>query len=168
MSDTVKLDERQDEFDRGYIEGERRAYLSLLRHIRSHFDDEGEAEKINWLVERQEAVGALRGLCAKFGDNDWPDKLYLYDVITKHLGDYLEGDDFGWGEDAPTESGYYWLRELMGVDDALRHSPVLCHVEIGPGDSGLVTFAGEGEEKALSAFDGALWWGPLGPPDEDT
>lgn len=82
-------EEEQDEYERGYVEGNRRAYLSMLREIRTYLDDD-HAREVNWLIERQEAVAALRRLCARFGDNDWPDNLYLADVIEKHLGDYLE------------------------------------------------------------------------------
>jgi hypothetical protein len=43
-----------------------------------------------WEDERKQAIAVLRELCGKFGDNDWPDDLYLSDIIEKHLGDYLE------------------------------------------------------------------------------
>ena len=32
----------------------------------------------------------LRQVCAKYGDNDWPDNLHLADVIEKHLLRNLE------------------------------------------------------------------------------
>jgi truncated hemoglobin YjbI len=76
-------------FERGYIEGERRAYLSLLRQCINNLGEE-ERDRSAWIIERQEAIARLRGLCEKHGDNDWPDSLHLADIIEKHLGDYLE------------------------------------------------------------------------------
>lgn len=79
----------QESFERGYIEGERRAYLSLLRQCIQHFGEE-ERDRSAWIIERQEAIARLRELCEKYGDNDWTDNLHLADIIEKHLGDYLE------------------------------------------------------------------------------
>lgn len=43
----------------------------------------------HWNMEREETVKILRELCEEFGDNLWPDDLYLRDVIEKHLAKYL-------------------------------------------------------------------------------
>jgi hypothetical protein len=82
-------DEDDSEFERGYIEGERRVYMSLLRECLNHLGEE-ENDKHRWVLERQEAISRLRELCAEFGDNDWKDNLHLADIIEKHLGDYLK------------------------------------------------------------------------------
>jgi len=42
------------------------------------------------LKERADAIAALRNICDDHGDNDWSDGLYLSDIISKHLGDYLD------------------------------------------------------------------------------
>jgi hypothetical protein len=42
------------------------------------------------LAERAEAIATLRGICEEYGDNDWEDDLHLSDIISKHLGNYLE------------------------------------------------------------------------------
>jgi hypothetical protein len=156
----------QEEYERGYIEGERRAYLSVLRHVRSHFDHEGETKELNWLIERQEAVGVLRGLCAQFGDNDWPDNLYLYDVLTKHLGDHLEEDLEGWSRDEPAEGGFYWVKDYILADGAIRRFPVVCHVRVESGDDSVVLFTGDEMPHRLSEVVGGTWWGPLTAPAE--
>ena len=41
-------------------------------------------------LERAETVAKLRELCALIGDNDWPDNLYLPDVIEKHIIRHIE------------------------------------------------------------------------------
>ena len=82
-------DEDDNEYERGYVEGKRRAWMSLLQECLRNLGEE-ENKEYEWVLERQEAVARLRGLCAEFGDNDWPDDLHLADVIEKHLGDYLE------------------------------------------------------------------------------
>ena len=58
-----------------------------MRHL--GYDDPA-AEHVKWIREREEAVSLLREFCEEFGDNDWPDKLHLRDVIEKHLWRHLE------------------------------------------------------------------------------
>ena len=41
-------------------------------------------------VEIEVARKVLRQVCATWGDNDWPDNLYLADIIEKHLWRNLE------------------------------------------------------------------------------
>ena len=48
-----------------------------------------DRDKASLLIERQAAIAALREVCAVFGDNDWPDDLYLADIIEKHLAPHL-------------------------------------------------------------------------------
>jgi hypothetical protein len=41
-------------------------------------------------MERQKAINVLRDVCKDHGDNDWPDDMNLPDIISKHLGRYLD------------------------------------------------------------------------------
>lgn len=43
-----------------------------------------------WQQERAATVRTLRDICEHYGDQDWPDDLYLPDVIEKHLRRHLE------------------------------------------------------------------------------
>lgn len=45
--------------------------------------------KYSWQVERKESVKILRQICARFGDNNWNDDLYLVDILDKHLWRHL-------------------------------------------------------------------------------
>jgi hypothetical protein len=79
----------QDE-ELAFIRGERMAYRLMLREcLRGLGYDNSEANKANWVVEREGAIETLRQLCKSFGDNDWPDTLNLSDIIDKHLAKYL-------------------------------------------------------------------------------
>jgi hypothetical protein len=75
--------------ERDYLEGERRANIALLRYALRALGQSDEAAASRWVLERQETVALLRRLCAEYGDNDWPDDLYLVDVIEKHLERHL-------------------------------------------------------------------------------
>ena len=68
--------------------GRSAAFVSIVENVTSQLP-RGKAEQAALLTERQRAIVALRELCAKFGDNDWPDDLYLADIIEKHLGRHL-------------------------------------------------------------------------------
>lgn len=46
--------------------------------------------KENLLYERNEVIMVLRGLCERYGDNDWSDDLHIADILTHHLEDYLD------------------------------------------------------------------------------
>lgn len=74
--------------DAGYEAGERAALLAQLKHILKQlgYTDNTVA---NAITEREDAIIFLRGLCAEFGDNEWDEKLHLYDILDKHLGDHL-------------------------------------------------------------------------------
>lgn len=80
--------------ERGYIEGKRRVYLNMLSEaLRGLGYDSTEEKAAVWAQERSETVAMLRTMCEDFGDNDWPDDLYLPDVIEKHLCCYFEGSE---------------------------------------------------------------------------
>lgn len=74
-----------------YEAGSRRAWLLILGEALRNLgyeQDRLDAERL--ALERSDAIAQLREICAKHGDNDWPDSLYLADVLEKHLADYLE------------------------------------------------------------------------------
>jgi len=77
--------------EQDYIEGSRGVWINLLRQCVKELGVEDiEAEKAQWLIERQETLAMLRQVCEEHGDNDWSDNLHLSDVIDKHLWKYLE------------------------------------------------------------------------------
>ncbi len=79
-----------DETEAAYVRGHRQALVGIFRYCcRELGYDNAEALKVNWVVEREEAVAALRALCEKYGDNNWPNDLHLGDIIEKHLGRHL-------------------------------------------------------------------------------
>lgn len=79
---------------RAYIEGRRSAWASLLRQCTGNLGyDDPEAQKVGWIIEREEAIVALRKLCDSFGDNDWTDTLHLSYIIEKHLARHLYRSD---------------------------------------------------------------------------
>lgn len=80
-----------------YAQGYRAAWSSVLSTaLRNLGYDSLETQQAAWVVEREEAIQKLRGLCREHGDNNWPDELNLADIIEKHLGDYLDiaNDDY--------------------------------------------------------------------------
>jgi hypothetical protein len=68
-----------------YENGVHDAFLTILRAILPHLPKGEEATKAELLAERQETIRALRNVCAYFGDNSWPDNLYIPDIIDKYL-----------------------------------------------------------------------------------
>lgn len=77
--------------ERAYIEGGRAVWLKMLREALVGLGhDSQESTETSWLLERQEAIAAMRQICGEHGDNDWPDDLSLADVIEKHLGRHLD------------------------------------------------------------------------------
>lgn len=79
--------------ERAYEDGRRAALVTQLYAVLYALGvDDPDAARVRWLQEREATVAALRSLCRDCGDNDWPDNLYLPDVIDKHLANYLESD----------------------------------------------------------------------------
>jgi hypothetical protein len=81
--------EFEDEHERGWVEGNRAAYRSVLGECLRHLDGK-DRDAHRWQAERADVVAVLRRVCAEYGDNEWPDDLHLGDVIEKHLEPYLE------------------------------------------------------------------------------
>lgn len=80
------MDEREEA---AYVLGQKSIYREMLgtalRHLNS---DEFSREEL--IKERTDTIAVLRSLCEDHGDNEWNDELYLSDIISKHLGDYLD------------------------------------------------------------------------------
>lgn len=74
-----------------YSQGRLRAWNLMLDTCLQHIGGK-EQDAHGWRTERADIVIALRSLCERYGDNDWPDSLHLGDVIDKHLACYL-GDE---------------------------------------------------------------------------
>jgi predicted secreted protein len=61
----------------------------MLECARELGEDDPLRKAAVYIAEREQAVAALRELCAEHGDNDWPDNLHLADIIRKRLGRHL-------------------------------------------------------------------------------
>ncbi len=84
--------------DQDWTLGNRAAYARMLVLIAGELGaDTSEGKLASLLAERERTVTKLREVCAEHGDNDWPDNLYLPDVIEKHLARYLPPVDDGPG-----------------------------------------------------------------------
>jgi hypothetical protein len=102
-----ELVELQEEYE---SMGERLAWRQMLRQCLQGLGYDEETKAAALIVEREEAVAALRSLCADFGDNDWEDGLRLVDVIEKHLARYLHQDLEG-EQRCPHLLSYFELHE---------------------------------------------------------
>ncbi len=80
-----------DDEEGAYIMGGNQAWRHILGEAIRHLGPDGDADR--WRLERADAVSALRDICAKHGDNDWPDTLHLADVLEKHLHRHLTDRD---------------------------------------------------------------------------
>lgn len=75
---------------RTYVEGKRSVYRKMLNEALGGLGlNSPEWESRNWLLEREEAIAALRRVCGEVGDNDWDQDLHLADIIEKHLGKHV-------------------------------------------------------------------------------
>jgi hypothetical protein len=73
-----------------YQAGSRRAWLGILGEaLRNLGYEPGALDAERLALERSDAIAQLREICAEHGDNDWPDSLYLADIIEKHLARHL-------------------------------------------------------------------------------
>ena len=69
-----------------YMRGYAAAQLSMLNVcMRGLGVDDPVARAAAYLEERMAVIQYLRSECAEYGDNDWPDDLYISDIIEKHL-----------------------------------------------------------------------------------
>lgn len=88
-------DEREEQaFERGQAAVYQELLGVALRGLGSDMPDGEDAlrRRVAQLErERADVVAALRRVCAEHGSNEWTDRLYLADVVEKHLGRYLDG-----------------------------------------------------------------------------
>ena len=70
--------------------GNRSAWTQMLQQCVAALGEDARTQA-GWLIEREEAIAALREVCSRFGDNDWGEKLSLADVIQNHLARHLGG-----------------------------------------------------------------------------
>jgi hypothetical protein len=76
--------------EQAYIRGSTAAWRSILGQALMQLGiDDPKAKQARWVAERLDTIAVLRDLCGEHGDNDWPDNLYLADIIEKHLGKHL-------------------------------------------------------------------------------
>jgi hypothetical protein len=76
--------------EQDYIRGNKAAYSNVISFCMKVLNPE-ERTATSLLIEREEAITALRDICHEFGDNNWPNTLHLADIIEKHLGRNLRG-----------------------------------------------------------------------------
>jgi hypothetical protein len=116
-------DQRDDDYMRGY----RAAYASMAVCCAGELGGGDPAARLAFLeAERVRTVAALRRVCAEHGDNDWPDTLYLPDVVEKFLARHLDSDDAARDTGEPEAPSPAELRadaneaELRAVERSLR------------------------------------------------
>jgi hypothetical protein len=82
------------ELELRYLAGQRRAWLEILRLCLRELGiyDDPVVGSARWVLERQETLQTLRRICTHFGDNDWPDTLYIPDILSNHVSPYLTRD----------------------------------------------------------------------------
>ncbi len=79
------MNKKEEQF---YIRGSRMAWRLMLGQCMKHLGYE-KKKPAAWVLEREDAIAQLRDLCESFGNNDWPEELYLADIIEKHLAKHL-------------------------------------------------------------------------------
>jgi hypothetical protein len=85
------MSDMPDDIERAYELGHRKACVLILCEILKQLGYDPEVKtRFAWILEREDAISALRVACSDFGDNDWPDNLNLADVIEKHLLRHLQ------------------------------------------------------------------------------
>lgn len=90
LQERADADMPMDLKERAYLAGMQAAWRGIVQQGLRYLDPKETAA--GWeTLERAATVAALRELCGTHGDNDWPDDLYLADVIDKHLARYLSG-----------------------------------------------------------------------------
>lgn len=96
--------------ERGYIEGQaalaRGLLRDLVRFLPERIDDTPyPPPRVRLEIERDETRAVLRDLCGRFGDNEWPDDLYVPDVLRKHLEEHLNDRELQHRDDLAREEG---------------------------------------------------------------
>lgn len=85
--DIVMVQNNPEHQSHNYISGYQAAWRQILGLAMQNL--EGDFTKERLLQERSETISVLREICEAHGDNDWPDNLYIPDILRKHLEEYL-------------------------------------------------------------------------------
>jgi hypothetical protein len=77
--------------EKAYEAGRRQAFARLLTMCAGELGSTTTEGKLAILIaEREATVVALREVCAVHGSTEWDDRLWLPDVVEKHLGRQLD------------------------------------------------------------------------------
>lgn len=74
----------EHDYQLGYQAAMRRILGETMRSL-----NPGEMEVAKLIIERSETIEQLRQICGDHGDNEWPDELYIPDILEKHLANHL-------------------------------------------------------------------------------
>jgi hypothetical protein len=89
-------DERSElHWTRGYSAGLTGLLSEICRNLGYDGAHAQDVKRVAWISERERTITALRAVCRDIGDNDWPDDLYLPDVIEKHLHRHFDAGRVG-------------------------------------------------------------------------
>ena len=107
-----------DKEEAAYLRGEQATYREMLsgalrglhREVLPNTPEALRLRVAQLEAQRASTVAALRSVCGDFGDNDWEDTDHLADVVNKHLGRHLHGDD------ARTEERKLWMQCVVDRD----------------------------------------------------
>lgn len=88
MSDT-EPQEPTERDERQWIAGNKAAFARVAMMCAGELDG-ADRQYMALLAERNATVVKLRAACDEAGDNNWPDNLYLPDIIEKHLMRHIE------------------------------------------------------------------------------
>lgn len=78
-----------DEEAKAYDEGYRQAQLMMMQRCMAEVAPKQDLTVARLVLEREQAIQALRSLCREFGDNDWKIDSPLGEIIERHLGNHL-------------------------------------------------------------------------------
>lgn len=81
-------DEPDERIEQAYSNGSHAVWRRLLQECLANLGGT-DLSRERLILERTEAIAALRIVCGDHGDNDWEDNLHLSDIIEKHLGRHL-------------------------------------------------------------------------------
>lgn len=85
--------EDRERTDRAFEAGVRLAHVHSLRALLVHLGYDETRTLASLILEREDAIMALRAVCEEYGDTDWSPKLHLSDIIEKHLHNHLRVPD---------------------------------------------------------------------------
>jgi hypothetical protein len=69
--------------EQAYLMGQQSVWLRLLEEALLRIDTPQPLARLR--AERAATIALLRRLCRDYGDNTWPDDLYLPDILDNHI-----------------------------------------------------------------------------------